>query len=210
MSVIVAINFNGSFVTGSTSITWSGAYGDPRRLHDAIGEGLSCTLIDGTAHTRRRVDAFREFDGKMARMPALTERQRVAAYGVARRGDQVLLVRASSATGVPGTWWLPGGGLLFGESPAECLVREFMEETGQRPQVRHLLDVVSDVAVWARQSIRLHSVRLIYEVEVEPGPVRPEADGSTDAVRWVRTDDLGDMPLIPWLRMLTVTHLTAD
>lgn len=130
---------------GIDSVTWPEAYGDPRRVHDAIGEGLSCTLIGGTAHTRWRVDVFGESDGKMARLPALTERQRVAAYGAARRGDQLLLVRASTATGVPGTWWLPGGGLLFGESPVECLVREFMEETGQRPQVRHLLDVVSDV-----------------------------------------------------------------
>jgi 8-oxo-dGTP diphosphatase len=146
--------------------------------------------------------------GMMTRMPTLTERQRVAAYGVARRGDEVLLVRASSATGVPGTWWLPGGGLRFGESPAECLAREFMEETGLVAQARDLLDVISDVAVWQGESMRLHSVRLIYEVEVRLGPVRPETDGSTDAVRWARYVDLAGLPLIPWLRALDVTQLT--
>ena len=146
----------------------------------------------------------------MARMPDLTERQRVAAYGVARRSDEVLLVRASSATGVPGTWWLPGGGLLFGESPTECLAREFKEETGLEGRAGGLVDVVSDVAVWERESLRLHSVRLIYEVEFRSGPVRPEADGSTDAVRWVRYSDLGELPLIPWLRELAVRQLTAS
>ena len=145
----------------------------------------------------------------MARMPDLTERQRVAAYGVARRSDEVLLVRASSATGVPGTWWLPGGGLHFGESPTECLAREFTEETGLEGRAGDLVDVISDVAVWERESMRLHSVRLIYEVEVRYGPVRPEADGSTDAVRWVRLGDLEALPLIPWLRELAVTHLTG-
>jgi 8-oxo-dGTP diphosphatase len=97
--------------------------------------------------------------------------------------------------------------LQFGESPAECLAREFMEETGLVVRVCELLEVVSDVAVWDRELMRLHSVRLIYEMEVRPGPVRSEADGSTDAVRWVRCDDLAKLPLIPWLRDLAVTHL---
>jgi ADP-ribose pyrophosphatase YjhB (NUDIX family) len=135
------------------------------------------------------------------------DQQRVAAYGVARSRNEVLLVRASSATGVPGTWWLPGGGVEFGESPAECLAREFMEETGLVARVGNVLDVVSDVAVWDREAVRLHSVRLIYEVVVEPGSERPETDGSTDAVRWVRYHDLEALPLIPWLRDLAVTHL---
>jgi ADP-ribose pyrophosphatase YjhB (NUDIX family) len=145
----------------------------------------------------------------MTRMPGLTERQRVAAYGVARRGDEVLLVRASSTTGVPGTWWLPGGGVQFGETPAECLAREFTEETGLAAQACDLIDVLSDVTVWEQESMRLHSVRLIYEVEVRPGPVRPEADGSTDTVRWVRHDELAELPLIPWLRDFADTRLTA-
>jgi 8-oxo-dGTP diphosphatase len=137
------------------------------------------------------------------------ERQRVAAYGVARGRDEVLLVQASSATGVPGTWWLPGGGLWFGEGPRECLVREFMEETGLVARVGDVLDVVSDVTVLVREPVRLHSVRLIYEVEVEPGSERREADGSTDAVRWVRYRDLEALPLIAWLRELAATHLIA-
>jgi len=133
-------------------------------------------------------------------MPVTTKRQRVAAYGVARRDDEVLLVRASSDTGVPGTWWLPGGGLEFGESPEECLVREFMEETGLEVRVRGLLDVVTDVAEWMREEVQLHSIRIIYEVEVVPGSVRPESSGSTDAVRWVGPGDLEALPLISWLK----------
>ena len=71
----------------------------------------------------------------IAAMPTPEERQRIAAYGVARKANELLLVRASASTGVPGTWWLPGGGLAFGESPRECLAREFREETGLRVRV---------------------------------------------------------------------------
>lgn len=70
-----------------------------------------------------------------------------------------------------------------------------------------MLDVVSDVALLVREPVRLHSVRLIYEVEVVRGSQRPEADGSTDAVRWVQYRDLEALPLIPWLRDLAATHL---
>lgn len=143
-------------------------------------------------------------------MPELTERQRVAAYGVARRGDQVLLVEASAASGFPGTWWLPGGGVEFGESPGECLVREFMEETGLVARASRLMEVVSDVGVLSLEPVRLHSVRLIYEVDVEPGSARPEVDGTTQAVRWVRHDDLPSLPLVPWLGGLAGRLLTVE
>jgi ADP-ribose pyrophosphatase YjhB (NUDIX family) len=143
----------------------------------------------------------------MFRVPASSERQRVAAYGVARRDDQVLLVRASPHTGVPGTWWLPGGGVEFGESPAECLVREFREETGLGVRVRDLLDAVSDVAELQLEPVLMHSVRLIYEVDVVGGSVRPETSGSTDGVRWVRYGELETLPLIPWLHDVATRHL---
>lgn len=99
--------------------------------------------------------------------------------------------------------------LWFGESPQECLVREFMEEAGLVARVGDLLDVISDVGISVRESTRLHSVRVIYEVEAQPGSERSEADGSTDAVRWVRGGDLGGLPLIPWLGEFARTHLSA-
>jgi ADP-ribose pyrophosphatase YjhB (NUDIX family) len=88
-------------------------------------------------------------------------------------------------------------------------VREFMEETGLVARVGDLLDVMSDVGVLVRESTRLHSVRVIYEVEAQPGSERSETEGSTDAVRWVRQGDLGRLPLIPWLGEFAGTHLLA-
>ena len=109
----------------------------------------------------------------------------------------------------PGAWWLPGGGVLFGETPAECVVREFLEETGLTARPRHLLDVVSDVAVLSQEPVRLHSIRLVYEVEVDEGPLRREVDGSTDAVRWAGVRDLAGLALAPWLEKVARAHLIA-
>jgi ADP-ribose pyrophosphatase YjhB (NUDIX family) len=88
-----------------------------------------------------------------------------------------------------------------------------MEETGLEVRVRGLVDVVSDVTEVAvgdmvTTPVRLHSIRIIYDVAVSSGPATPEAVGSTDAVQWVAQERLGDVPLIPWLRDLTSTHLT--
>ena len=57
-------------------------------------------------------------------------RQRVAAYGLALDRGRVLLVRASALPNVPSTWFLPGGGIEFGEAPDVALQREVTGETG--------------------------------------------------------------------------------
>jgi len=82
-----------------------------------------------------------------------------------------------------------------------------MEETGLRVDVGGVVDVVSDVTVLVREPVRLHSIRLIYNVMVEEATPRAETGGSTDAVRWVNLQDLEAMSLIPWLRELLVKHL---
>lgn len=52
--------------------------------------------------------------------------QRVSAYAVVLRAGAVLLVRGHHS----GMWELPGGGVEEGETFAECVAREGMEETG--------------------------------------------------------------------------------
>jgi hypothetical protein len=70
--------------------------------------------------------------------------------------------------------------------------------------------LVSDVAELAREPVRLHSVRLIYEVEVLFGSVRPETSGSTDAVRWVGSGDLEALPLIWWLKEVAGRYIAQS
>src|SRR5919206_556922 len=63
--------------------------------------------------------------------PALEPLRRIAAYAVATDPDgRVLLVRASSRSGTPGVWSLPGGAVDHGEDPNHTVVRETAAETG--------------------------------------------------------------------------------
>jgi 8-oxo-dGTP diphosphatase len=112
--------------------------------------------------------------------------QRVAAYGIARDGDLVLLSRLSRSPH-QGRWTLPGGGLEFGERPADAVVREVHEETGLHVRVEELLDADAELWSFRRDGGRreAHAVRFAYRVTVLGGTLGVvEVDGSTDDARW--------------------------
>jgi len=100
----------------------------------------------------------------------------------------------------PGTWWLPGGGINFGESPTQCLVREFREETGLLVTPHTLTTVVSDITDLPDRSERIHSIRLLYTVDVRSGTVSSVGDDTTDDVVWHALADSAYLPLMPFVR----------
>ena len=63
----------------------------------------------------------------------MDRRVRIGVYGAAVRGGRLLLTQLSSRDRDVGRWTLPGGGMEFGETPHQTLIREFYEETG-RPE----------------------------------------------------------------------------
>jgi ADP-ribose pyrophosphatase YjhB (NUDIX family) len=120
--------------------------------------------------------------------------QRFSTYGrVTDPAGRVLLARI--ATGYPsaGRWHLPGGGTDVGEAPAEALLREVTEETGQRGRVGRLLRVShrhNPVARgWEGYPINWHTIRVVYEMTVDD-PTEPRvteaAGGSTVEAAWMR------------------------
>jgi 8-oxo-dGTP diphosphatase len=125
----------------------------------------------------------------------VTQRQRIAVYGVCTDEEgRLLLTRASPALALRGRWFLPGGGVDHGEHPTEALRREVTEETGLVVVLGPLLDVLSDMRTLP-DGTSLHTVRLIYRVTSWRGELRAEQDGTTDAVRWFEPKELKDLPL---------------
>jgi ADP-ribose pyrophosphatase YjhB (NUDIX family) len=121
--------------------------------------------------------------------------QRVAAYGIARDGEKVLLSRLSRSPH-RGRWTLPGGGLDFGERPVDAVVREVHEETGLDVRVEELLDADAELWGFTRDGLRreAHSVRLVYRVTVLGGILGVvEVDGSTDDARWWPMSELPEL-----------------
>ncbi|MFZ2503761.1 MAG: NUDIX domain-containing protein [Nocardioides sp.] len=122
-------------------------------------------------------------------------RQRVAAYGLIRRGDEILLTRLSERAHHTGSWTLPGGGIEHGEAPAAALVREVAEECGVECRPGQLLGVHDVQFTGVAPSGRtedFHGIHLVYAATIDAAavPRLAEADGTTDAVAFVAVADV--------------------
>lgn len=117
--------------------------------------------------------------------------QRLAAYAVILRGDDILLTRLAPKVTRRELWSLPGGGVEHGEDPRDAVVREVHEEAGLDVRVGETARVYSlHVAdSWRRgRRVDAHSVRLVYEGWVAPDAPEPhvvEVDGSTAEAAWI-------------------------
>jgi ADP-ribose pyrophosphatase YjhB (NUDIX family) len=120
--------------------------------------------------------------------------QRVAAYAVVRREDDLLLTRLSARAAHPGRWTLPGGGVDHGEHPSVALAREVEEECGLPCEVTGLVGVHDTHFVGNAPTGRIedyHGVHLLYGATVAEGePHVQEVDGTTAAAAWVAIADI--------------------
>jgi ADP-ribose pyrophosphatase YjhB (NUDIX family) len=127
------------------------------------------------------------------------DRIRVAAYALCRDDeDRLLLCHIAPSVGAGDLWTLPGGGLEFGESPARAVVRELREETGYHGEIVALVDVSDRLftdLVEDGATVRMHAIRIVYDVRITGGDLRDEPDGSTDTCRWMTLDQTARLRL---------------
>ncbi|WP_307845644.1 NUDIX domain-containing protein [Planomonospora sp. ID67723] len=104
---------------------------------------------------------------------------------------QILLVRRGHPPG-EGLWSVPGGRIEPGESDAEAVAREVLEETGLTVSVGSLAGVVD----------RPGPGRVVYEIRdylaEATGGTLAAGDDAADA-RWFDPGELPDLPLSPGL-----------
>ena len=127
----------------------------------------------------------------------MRRRQRVAAYAVVVRAEEVLLARWTSPRGPE--WTLPGGGLDFGEDPADAAVREVREETGYTVRLEDLLFVNSFRRVLPDAPVDFHAIQIVYTATVVGGELCHEIGGSTDMAAW---HPIADVPALTRVQLV--------
>ncbi len=120
------------------------------------------------------------------------QRTRVSAYGLITQEDEILLCRISPDFFFDaGKWTLPGGGIEFGESPEQAMVREVEEETGLLVQAQELVKI--DTVVVDVGEVLVHGIRLLYNAKLLGGTLRNEVAGTTDMCQWWSRSELPEL-----------------
>ena len=116
---------------------------------------------------------------------ALGVEPRVVVGAAIVRDGRVLAARRTSPASAAGRWEFPGGKVEPGETDAESLAREILEELGIRVTVGRWL--AGEAPIADKYVLR---VALARTEEGEPTPTEH------DLVRWLAADELGD---VDWL-----------
>lgn len=102
-------------------------------------------------------------------------------------------------------WALPGGGHEVGESIADTVVREVMEETGISVEVERVSGIYTDprhVMAYDDGEVR-QQFSICFRARPTGGVLRTSEESKE--VRWVPPTDLDDLPIHPSMR-LRIAH----
>lgn len=144
--------------------------------------------------------------------------QRVAAYAVILRGEQILLTRLATRVTSEELWTLPGGGLDHGEDPRAAVVREVHEETGLDVRIGEDARVYSYLqrGAWRHgHKVDAHALRIVYDGWVAhdaPAPHVVEVDGSTAEAAWQPLAAVldGSLPTVSLVGEAVAGHAVAQ
>jgi ADP-ribose pyrophosphatase YjhB (NUDIX family) len=124
-------------------------------------------------------------------------RTRLAAYTLCVDQGRLLLVRIAPGYPAAGIWTLPGGGVEFGEDPADAARRELAEESGLEGRIDDLAFVnsIAGEDLSDRRTGPFHGVRIVYLATVTGGSLRDEVEESTDRAEWATLPHLDGRPV---------------
>jgi 8-oxo-dGTP diphosphatase len=123
--------------------------------------------------------------------PHYTGKLRLRACGICLQEKKILMVRHHQVAGQYNLWSPPGGGVAYGETVKECLVREFKEETGLTIKPGRFLFVSEFLQE------PLHALELFFEVHLVGGELikggDPELPADAQLIQQVAFKSLAEL-----------------
>lgn len=116
------------------------------------------------------------------------ERPLAIAVSALVRDDRILLIRRIKGS-YAGLLGMPGGKIELGEHASEAAVREALEESGIRSEVRRFAGVVSEHEVEGGKVVN-HFLLFLFELEPKGSDI---VEGSEGTPEWVALGDVAGM-----------------
>ncbi len=121
------------------------------------------------------------------------EQLRVRVCGICVQDEKILMIKHKGVVENADFWCPPGGGLQFGESSADAIKREFLEETFTEISIEHFM-FVSEF-----NEPPLHAIELFFNVNLEKGKVKKGFDPELEEqiiqeVKWMSFEEIKAKP----------------
>ncbi len=123
-----------------------------------------------------------------------TVRPRVRVAGVLIENDRILLIEHSKND--KKYWLVPGGGVDWGESTAESLIREYKEETNLDIEVESFLFISETIAPDKKK----HVINLYFKIRRKPdsaAEIRLGDESMLTDLKFVTKDEIKNIKLYP-------------
>jgi mutator protein MutT len=124
-------------------------------------------------------------------------------FGIPVNSQRQLLMCQRHEPGNPashGKWQFAGGGMEFGESPEETLVRELQEELSVTPTIL-LPQPIVKTYVWqkkqTKRDYRVHITLIFYLVSIGDQQVDITNNDENSGVGWFDLDQIGQLDTLP-------------
>ena len=101
-------------------------------------------------------------------------------------------------------WEIPGGKIDFGETAAECIVREVREETGLIVSPVKLIDCIWSNIWDVSDGHKIQAILIPFICEVESGTARP-GDHEVLELKWFSIKDLDSLNTLPGVKEIAKT-----
>lgn len=107
--------------------------------------------------------------------------------------NQVLLIRRAAEPHA-GLWGFPGGAIELGETIAQALRREVLEETGLDVNVGELVTIIDAIVKDHEGKIKFHYIVHIYKATPNGGTLKKGSDAAE--ARWVPFGEVDNYELV--------------